>query len=96
MVYGRKSFWPKNYRVTTVCKLILDMKIPGKNKNDNDVFSVCTAIDIPHGKLSPSTTVRFGDTVSANCNTGYTTVGNNTITCNKDRKFSNVPTCYSG
>ena len=28
-----------------------------------------------------------------NCNLGYTVNGNNPITCNTDKQFSNIPTC---
>ena len=56
-------------------------------------FSVCATEDIPNGQMSPDTAAIFGATATVNCNTGYRVVGNNPITCNPDRQFSDIPTC---
>ena len=42
---------------------------------------------------APITVGSPGDTVTVTCNPGYTVSGNNPITCNTNKQFSNIPTC---
>ena len=55
-------------------------------------YTECPTVQVPHALVNPATSVSHGTTVTIECQSSFTLVGNPTPTCHNGT-FTDIPSC---